>query len=95
MIYYCNFEISFYLSILMTKTLRFFTMKRLLPFIALCCFYFGTAQTQSFDINWDGSITLSTSDSSIELPSFDSKTIHFRSKMAYFFSPMESERTLR
>ena len=54
MIYYCSFEISFYLSILMTKTLRFFTMKRLLPFIAFCYFYFGTAQTQNFDINWDG-----------------------------------------
>ena len=86
MIYYCNFEISFYLSILMTITLRFFTMKRLLPFIALFCFYFGTAQTQSFDINWGGSITLSTGDSSIELPSFDSKYYTFSLKNGITFS---------
>ena len=86
MIYYCSFEISFYLSILMTKTLRFFTMKRLLPFIAFCYFYFGTAQTQNFDINWDGVTTLSTSDSSIELPSFDSKNYNFSLKKGLTFS---------
>ncbi|AOR28845.1 peptidase, C25 family [Formosa sp. Hel1_33_131] len=70
----------------MTITLRFFTMKRLLPFIALFCFYFGTAQTQSFDINWGGSITLSTGDSSIELPSFDSKYYTFSLKNGITFS---------
>jgi len=86
MIYYCNFEISFYLSILMTKTLRFFTMNKLLPFIALCCFYFGTAQTQSFDINWDGSTTLSTSNTSIELPSFSSKNYIFSLENGLTFS---------
>jgi hypothetical protein len=61
----------------MIKTLRFLTMKRLLLFIALCCFYFGTTQTQSFDIKWNGSITLSTSDSSIEIPSFGSENYNF------------------
>ena len=61
----------------MIKTLRFLTMKRLLLFIALCCFYSGTTQTQSFDIKWNGSITLSTSDSSIEIPSFSSENYNF------------------
>ncbi len=86
MIYYCNFEISLYLSILMIKTLRFLTMKRLIPFVALCCFYFGTTQTQSFDINWGESITLSTNNSAIELPSFDSKNFNFSHKNGLTFS---------
>ena len=70
----------------MTKTLRFFTMKRLLPFVALFSIYFGTAQTQSFDINWAGSTTLSTPNSSIELPSFDSKNFNFSHGNGIIFS---------
>ena len=61
-------------------------MKRLIPFITLFCFYFGTAQTQSFDINWNGSTTLSTSNSSIELPAFDSKSYNFSLKNGLVFS---------
>lgn len=70
----------------MIKTLRFLTMKRLIPFVALCCFYFGTTQTQSFDINWGESITLSTNNSAIELPSFDSKNFNFSHKNGLTFS---------
>ena len=55
----------------MIKTLRFFTMKRLIPFVALFSFYFGTSQTQSFDINWMEATNLKTTNSSIELPFFD------------------------
>ena len=86
MIYYCNFEISFYLSILMIKTLRFFTMKRLIPFVALFSFYFGTSQTQSFDINWMEATNLKTTNSSIELPFFDSKNYNFSHKNGITFS---------
>ena len=86
MIYYCNFEISLYLSILMIKTLRFLTMKRLIPFVALCGFYYGTTQTQSFDIKWSESITLSTNNSGIEIPSFDSKNFNFSHKNGLTFS---------
>lgn len=86
MIYYCKFEISFYFSILITKIVRFLTMNRLLSFVALCCFYFGTTQTQSFDINWSESIKLSTSNSSVELPSFDSKNYSFSQENGITFS---------
>ncbi|MDA7727867.1 type IX secretion system sortase PorU [Flavobacteriaceae bacterium] len=61
-------------------------MKRLLPFVALFSIYFGTAQTQSFDINWAGSTTLSTPNSSIELPSFDSKNFNFSHGNGIIFS---------
>ena len=44
----------------MHKTLRLFTMKRLILFAALYCFHFGTSQTQRFNINWGKSITLGT-----------------------------------
>ena len=70
----------------MTKTLRLLTMKRLLFFIALCCFYFGTAQTQSFDIKWNGSTTLSTTDSAIEIPSFNSENYNFSHKKGLTFT---------
>ncbi len=61
-------------------------MKSLLPLITLFCFYFGTSQTQSFDINWDGSTSLSTSDSAIELPYFSSKNYSFSHKNGLTFS---------
>jgi len=70
----------------MTKTLRFNTMKRLSTFIALFCFCFGSAQTQIFDITWDESTILSTNNSSIELPSFDSKNYNFSHKNGITFS---------
>ena len=70
----------------MIKTLRLLTMKRLLLFIALCSFYFGTAQTQSFDIKWNGSTTLSTTDSSIEIPSFNSENYNFSHKNGLTFT---------
>ena len=70
----------------MIKTLRFLTMKRLLLFIALCCFYFGTTQTQSFDIKWNESTTFSTSDSSIEIPSFGSENYNFSHENGLIFT---------
>ena len=70
----------------MTKTLRFNTMKRLSTFIALFCFCFGSTQTQIFDITWDESTILSTNNSSIELPSFDSKNYNFSHKNGITFS---------
>jgi hypothetical protein len=70
----------------MHKTLRFFTMKRLILFAALCCFYFGTTQTQSFNINWDEPTTLGTYKSAIELPYFDSKNFNFSHKNGITFS---------
>jgi len=86
MIYYCNFEISFYLLILMIKTLRFSIMKRLLFCTVLFCFFTGTSQTQSFDINWEEPTQLSTSERTIELPYFSSENYNFSFSEGITFS---------
>ena len=70
----------------MHKTLRLFTMKRLILFAALYCFHFGTSQTQRFNINWGKSITLGTYNNTIELPSFDSKNFNFSHNNGITFS---------
>lgn len=70
----------------MHKTLRLFTMKRLILFAALYCFHFGTSQTQRFNINWGESITLGTYNNAIELPSFDSKNFNFSHNNGITFS---------
>ena len=61
-------------------------MKKLILFIALSCFYFGTTQTQSFNINWNGSIKLNTTKSSIEIPAFGSKNLNYSQKNGITFS---------
>jgi hypothetical protein len=70
----------------MSKTLRSHIMKRLILYVAFGCFYFGTSQTQSFNINWEGTIAVSTNKSSIELPYFDSKNYNFSHKNGLTFS---------
>ena len=76
-IYYCNFEISFYLNTLMPSRLRFLTMNRLLFCISLICSFIGHSQTQTFDIDWNGSIIMSTSNKATETPSFNQKNYNF------------------
>lgn len=70
----------------MHRTLRLFTMKRLILFAALYCFHFGTSQTQRFNINWGESITLGTYNNAIEIPSFDSKNFNFSHNNGITFS---------
>ena len=70
----------------MHKTLRLFTMKRLILFAALYCFHFGTTQNQRFNINWGESITLGTYNNAIEIPSFDSKNFNFSHNNGITFS---------
>jgi len=70
----------------MHRTLRLFTMKRLILFAALYCFHFGTSQTQRFNINWGESITLDTYNNAIEIPSFDSKNFNFSHNNGITFS---------
>ncbi|MFB1026882.1 MAG: peptidase C25, partial [Flavobacteriaceae bacterium] len=85
-IYYCNFEISFYLNTLMPSRLRFLTMNRLLFCISLICSFIGHSQTQTFDIDWNGSIIMSTSNKATETPSFNQKNYNFSFENGLVFS---------
>ena len=85
-IYYCNFENRFYLSTLIALRLRLFTMKRLLFCISLICSFIGHSQTQTFDIDWNGSIVMSTSNKAIETPSFNAENYNFSFENGLIFS---------
>jgi hypothetical protein len=85
-IYYCNFEISFNLNTLMPSRLRFLTMNRLLFCISLICSFIGHSQTQTFDIDWNGSIIMSTSNKATETPSFNQKNYNFSFENGLVFS---------
>ena len=85
-IYYCNFEISFYLNTLMPSRLRLLTMKRLLLCISLICSFIGHSQTQTFDIDWKGSIVMGTSNKAIETPSFNMENYNFSFENGLVFS---------
>ena len=85
-IYYCSFEISFYLNILIAFRLRFLTMIRLVLCLTLICSFFGFSQTQTFDINWKGATVMSTSKKAIEIPYFNIENHNFSFENGLVFS---------
>ncbi len=52
-------------------------MKKIILLLPFFCFIFSYSQQKSFNIQWEGSKTLSTSASKIEIPSFNNENFSF------------------
>ena len=52
-------------------------MKSLVLCLTLICSLFGFSQTQTFEINWKGSTSLSTPNKVVEIPSFNTENHNF------------------
>ena len=61
-------------------------MKSLVLCLTLICSLFGFSQTQTFEINWKGSTSLSTPNKVVEIPSFNTENHNFSFENGLIFS---------
>ena len=61
-------------------------MKSLVLCLTLICSLFGFSQTETFEINWKGSTSLSTPNKVVEIPSFNTENHNFSFENGLIFS---------